>query len=167
MKSNWILIKNGHVVDPANNIDEKLDILIKDGIISEVGKDIQTNPFVTVIDAEGKIVAPGLIDLHVHFREPGYEYKEDIESGSAAAARGGVTTVVCMPNTNPTIDNPALVKYVTDRGKEGGLTHVLTTGCITKGQKSEELAEIGELKNAGAVAVSDDGRPVLSPSLMR
>ena len=109
MKSNWILIKNGHVVDPANNIDEKLDILIKDGIISEVGKDIQTNPFVTVIDAEGKIVAPGLIDLHVHFREPGYEYKEDIESGSAAAARGGVTTVVCMPNTNPTIDNPALV----------------------------------------------------------
>ena len=167
MKSNWILIKNGHVVDPANNIDEKLDILIKDGIISEVGKDIQTNPFVTVIDAEGKIVAPGLIDLHVHFREPGYEYKEDIESGSAAAARGGVTTVVCMPNTNPTIDNPALVKYVTDRGKEVGLTHVLTTGCITKGQKSEELAEIGELKNAGAVAVSDDGRPVLSPSLMR
>lgn len=100
MKSNWILIKNGHVVDPANNIDEKLDILIKDGIISEVGKDIQTNPFVTVIDAEGKIVAPGLIDLHVHFREPGYEYKEDIESGSAAAAEAELRLLcVCRIRT--------------------------------------------------------------------
>lgn len=100
IETNWILIKNGHVVDPANNIDEKLDILIKDGIISEVGKDIQTNPFVTVIDAEGKIVAPGLIDLHVHFREPGYEYKEDIESGSAAAAEAELRLLcVCRIRT--------------------------------------------------------------------
>ncbi len=163
---NSILIKNGHVVDPKNNIDEKRDILINNGIIAKVGNNIEAGS-AQVIDAEGKIVAPGLIDLHVHFREPGYEYKEDIESGSRAAAHGGVTTVVCMPNTNPPIDNPALVRYVIERGKEVGLTNVLTTACITKGQQSKELSEIGELKNAGAVAISDDGRPVLSPSLMR
>lgn len=161
-----ILIKNGLVVDPANNIEDKLDILVRDGVIAEVGKDIKADD-AEVINAENKVVAPGLIDLHVHFREPGYEYKEDIASGSAAAARGGVTTVVCMPNTSPVIDNPALVKYVIGRGKEVGLTNVMTTGCITKGQKSEELSEIGELKNAGAVGISDDGRPVKSPSLMR
>lgn len=163
---NSILIKNGHVVDPKNNIDEKRDILITDGIIAKVGNNIEAES-AQVIDAQGKIVAPGLIDLHVHFREPGYEYKEDIESGSRAAAQGGVTTVVCMPNTNPPIDNPALVRYVIERGKEVGLTNILTTACITKGQQSKELSEIGELKNAGATAISDDGRPVLSPSLMR
>ena len=123
MKSNWILIKNGHVVDPANNIDEKLDILIKDGIISEVGKDIQTNPFVTVIDAEGKIVAPGLIDLHVHFREPGYEYKEDIESGSAAAARGGVTKSgqkFHTPNCKHIKDKPNLIHMTINEAIQAG-----------------------------------------------
>lgn len=161
-----ILIKNGHVVDPKNNIDEVMDVLIDGGIIAKVGKDIDGGE-AQVIDAAGKVVAPGLIDLHVHFREPGYEYKEDIETGSRAAAQGGVTTVVCMPNTNPPVDNPALVKYVLDRGKEVGLTNVLTTGCITKGQQSKELSEIGELKAAGAIAVSDDGRPVINPSLMR
>lgn len=161
-----ILIKNGLVVDPANNIEDKLDILVRGGVIAEVGRDIKADD-AEVINAENKVVAPGLIDLHVHFREPGYEYKEDIASGSAAAARGGVTTVVCMPNTLPVIDNSALVKYVIDRGREVGLTNVMTTGCITKGQRSEELSEIGELKNAGAVGISDDGRPVKSPSLMR
>ncbi len=161
-----ILIKNGLIVDPKNNINETLDLLIKDGIISEVGKNIESDG-AEVINAEGKVVAPGLIDLHVHFREPGYEYKEDIATGSMAAARGGVTTVVCMPNTNPVVDNPAMVKYVTERGKEVGLTNVLTTACITKGQKSKEISEIGELKDAGAVGISDDGRPVLTPSLMR
>lgn len=165
-ENSCILIKNGLVVDPKNNINEKLDVLIKDGIISKVGKDVKADG-AEIIDAEGKVVAPGLIDLHVHFREPGYEYKEDIATGSAAAAHGGVTTVVCMPNTDPVVDNPAMIKYVMDRGREVGLTNVLTTGCITKGQKSQELAEIGELKNAGAVGVSDDGRPVLTPSLMR
>lgn len=163
---NSILIKNGHVVDPKNNIDEKLDVLIEDGLIVRVDKSIDAEAD-RVIEAENRIVAPGFVDLHVHFREPGYEYKEDIESGSRAAAKGGVTTVVCMPNTNPPVDNPALVKYVTDKGKEVGLTNVLTTGCITKGQKSEELSEIGELKAAGAVGITDDGRPVLKPSLMR
>ena len=120
-----------------------------------------------MFDAAGKVVAPGLVDLHVHFRDPGLEYKEDIESGSRAAARGGVTTVVCMPNTKPVIDNAALVQYVMNKGARTGLVNVLTTGCITKGQQGAELAEIGELKAAGAVAVTDDGRPVLSSSLMR
>ncbi len=161
-----ILIKGGRVVDPKNNTDKILDVLVKDGRIAKVAADIDEKAD-RVIDAGGKVVAPGLIDLHVHFREPGYEYKEDIETGSRAAARGGVTTVVCMPNTDPPIDNPALVKYVLDRGREVGLTNVLTVGCVTKGQQSKELSEMGELKNAGAIGVSDDGRPVINPSLMR
>ncbi|MEE1014184.1 MAG: dihydroorotase [Clostridia bacterium] len=161
-----LLIKNGHVVDPKNGVDEVRDILIADGIIQKTGANL-TDAEATVLDATGKIVAPGLVDLHVHFREPGLEYKEDIETGSRAAAKGGVTTVVCMPNTDPVIDNGPLVQYVMNRGKEVGLVNVLTTGCISKGQKSGELSEIGELKAAGAVGISDDGRPVLSSSLMR
>lgn len=160
-----ILIKGGHVVDPANNIDKTLDVFVKDGVICAVGENI-AEAADEVIDAGGLTVAPGLIDLHVHFREPGYEYKEDIESGSRAAARGGVTTVVCMPNTNPPIDSRALVEYVMNRGKETGLTNVLTCGCITKGQQGKELSEIGELCEAGAAGISDDGRPVISSSLM-
>lgn len=165
MKSS-ILIKGGRLVDPKNGIDEIADVLINNGVIAKVSSDIDADG-AEVIDAAGLTVAPGLVDLHVHFRDPGYEYKEDIETGSAAAAHGGVTTVVCMPNTNPVIDNPALVKYVIDKGREVGLTNVMTTGCITKGQKGEELSEIGELKNAGAVGISDDGRPVKNPSIMR
>jgi len=161
-----LLIKNGHVIDPKNGVDEVRDILIADGVIQKIGKEL-TDSEAEVLDAKGKYVAPGLVDLHVHFREPGFEYKEDIETGSRAAAKGGVTTVVCMPNTKPVIDNAALVQYVMNRGKEVGLTNVLTCGCISKGQQSGELAEIGELKAAGAVGISDDGRPVISPSLMR
>lgn len=161
-----ILIKGGLVVDPANKIEKIADVLIEDGKISNVDENIEING-AEVIDAKGKIVAPGLVDLHVHFREPGLEYKEDITTGSRAAARGGVTTVVCMPNTKPVIDNGALVKYVMDRGKEEGLVNVLVAGCISKGQESGELSEIGELKEAGAVGITDDGKPVKSPSLMR
>lgn len=161
-----LLIKNGWLVDPKNQVDGKRDLYIEDGKICEVGENLDHDG-AEVFDAAGMTVAPGLVDLHVHFREPGYEYKEDIESGSRAAARGGVTTVVCMPNTDPVIDNKALVRYVMERGKEVGLINVLTAGCITKGQKSKELSAIGELKEAGAVAISDDGRPVLSSSLMR
>lgn len=161
-----LLIKNGHVIDPQNGLNAVRDIYVADGVIEAVGDRIEREAD-TVIDAAGKIVAPGLVDLHVHFREPGYEYKEDIASGSRAAAKGGVTTVVCMPNTLPVIDNKPMVQYVINRGKEVGLCNVLTVGCITKGQKGKELAEIGELKDAGAVGLSDDGRPVASSSLMR
>ena len=147
-----ILIQNGRVIDPKNKIDEIMDLLIEDGVIKEVAPSIEGKAD-QVIDATGKIVAPGLVDLHVHFREPGLEYKEDIETGSKAAAKGGVTTVVCMPNTSPVIDNKAQVRYVMERGKEVGLINVLTSGCITKGQSGTELSEMGEMREAGAVAV--------------
>ncbi|MEG2670552.1 MAG: dihydroorotase, partial [Oscillospiraceae bacterium] len=161
-----LLIKNGLVVDPANNIEEIKDILVVDGLVKKVENNIIAEN-AEVIDASGMTVAPGLVDLHVHFRDPGYEYKEDIKTGSEAAAKGGVTSVVCMPNTYPVIDNKAMVQYVMNRGNEVGLINVFTSGCITKGQKSLELSEIGEIKDAGAVAITDDGRPVLSSSLMR
>lgn len=161
-----ILIQNGRVIDPKNKIDEILDILIEDGVIQMVKQGIDA-PNAEKIDAKGYVVAPGLVDLHVHFREPGQEQKEDIASGSRAAVRGGVTTVVCMPNTTPVLDSGALVKQIIERGKEVGLINVLPAGCITKGQQSKELAKIGGLKAAGAVAISDDGRPVLTSSLMR
>ena len=161
-----LLIQNGWVVDPKNKIDQKMDILIEDGVISAVAPKIDEKAD-QVIDATGKVVAPGLVDLHVHFREPGLEYKEDIETGSRAAAKGGVTTVVCMPNTSPVIDNKAQVRYVMERGREVGLINVLTSGCITKGQKGEELSEMGAMKEAGAVAVTDDGKPVSSSAVMR
>ena len=161
-----LLIKNGLVVDPKNNINSVMDILVNNGVIEKIEPSI-TDTADEVYDAKGMIVAPGLVDLHVHFRDPGLEYKEDIYSGSRAAAKGGVTSVVCMPNTKPPIDSAALVQYVTNKGKDAGLINVLTSGCISKGQKGAELAEIGELKEAGAVAVTDDGRPVESSSLMR
>lgn len=161
-----LLIKGGFVIDPKNKIEKNMDILVEDGKILELGENLSAEG-AEVYDATGCVVAPGLIDLHVHFREPGYEYKEDIETGSKAAAKGGVTTVVCMPNTNPVIDNRALVEYVMNRGKEVGLINVLVAGCITKGQKSGELTEIAELRDAGAVGITDDGKPVKSPAIMR
>lgn len=160
------IIKNGFVVNPAKNFAGKADILINYGVIERVAENIDDYD-AKVIDAEGLIVAPGLVDLHVHFREPGYEHKEDITSGSRAAVKGGVTTVLCMPNTNPPIDNAALVEYVINKGKKTGLVNVLTTACITKGQKGEELTEMAELKEAGASAFSDDGKPVPSSMIMR
>lgn len=160
------IIKNGFVVNPAKNFAGKADILINYGVIERVAENIDDYD-AKVIDAEGLIVAPGLVDLHVHFREPGYEHKEDITSGSRAAVKGGVTTVLCMPNTNPPIDNAALVEYVINKGKKTGLVNVLTTACITKGQKGEELTEMVELKEAGASAFSDDGKPVSSSMIMR
>ncbi len=161
-----LLIKNGLVIDPKNNVEGVMDILVDNGVIEKVAPNIDVSAD-EVFDATGKIVAPGLVDLHVHFRDPGLEYKEDIITGSRAAAKGGVTTVVCMPNTKPVIDNAATVQYVMNKGKETGLINVLTSGCISKGQKGEELSEIGEIKASGAVAITDDGRPVVSSSLMR
>lgn len=160
------IIKNGFVINPDKGFAGKADILINYGVIERVAENINDLD-AKVIDATDMIVAPGLVDLHVHFREPGYEYKEDIESGSRAAAKGGVTTVLCMPNTNPPIDNAALVEYVINRGKRTGLANVLTTGCITKGMQGKELTEMADLKASGASAVSDDGRPVESSVIMR
>ncbi|MFA5516460.1 MAG: dihydroorotase [Desulfuromonadales bacterium] len=160
-----MLIKGGRVIDPAQGIDEILDVLIVDGKIAKVGKNLKGEG--ETIDAAGKLVTPGLIDLHVHLRDPGQEYKEDIVSGTRAAAAGGFTSVACMPNTSPVNDNKAVTLYIRNKAKEEGLVNVFPVGSITKGLKGESLAEMGDLKEAGCLAVSDDGRPVASGELMR
>lgn len=163
-----ILIKNGRVIDPANNIDKVTDIFIDKGIISEIGSDLELDGIdMEIIDAAGKIVTPGLVDMHCHLRDPGQEYKEDIESGTRSAAVGGITSVACMPNTKPVIDSEPMVTYITAKAKEAGYVNVYPIGAISKGLEGKELAEIGELKFAGAVAISDDGRPVVESGLMR
>lgn len=162
-----LLIKGGRVIDPAQKIDEKLDIRIADGKIKEIGKKLSAGKSCEVIDAKGLIVAPGLIDMHVHLRDPGLEYKEDIVTGTRAAAAGGFTSVVCMPNTSPANDNKAVTAYIIAKAKAEGLVNVFPVGTITQGGKGEKLAEMGDLKEAGCVAVSDDGRPVANPELMR
>ena len=159
------LIKGGHVVDPATNVDGIFDVLIEDGKILEVASDISDSD-AAVIDAAGKIVAPGLIDMHVHFREPGQEAKEDFESGSKAAAAGGFTTVATMPNTKPVVDTAALVRSLQERAKDVGLVHVEIIGALTKNQEGKELAEVGDMNEAGAVAFSDDGHFVQSAKMM-
>jgi dihydroorotase len=160
-----ILIKGGRVIDPAQGLDAVLDVLIEDGKITKVGKDLKGKG--ETIDAAGKLVTPGLIDLHVHLRDPGQEYKEDIVTGTRAAAAGGFTSVACMPNTNPINDNKAITLYIRNKAREEGLVNVFPVGSITKGLKGESLAEMGELKEAGCLAVSDDGKPVTSGELMR
>ncbi len=163
-----LLIKNGRVIDPANNIDRVTDIFVENGVISEIGVDTELDGLeMEVIDATGKTVAPGLVDMHVHLREPGYEYKEDIESGTKAAAMGGVTSCACMPNTNPVCDNAAVIEFIKNKAASLGYANVFPIGAISKGMKGAELAEIGEMKFAGAAGISDDGRPVESSSLMR
>lgn len=163
-----LLIKNGHVIDPANGIDKMTDIYVENGVISEIGDESELSGIdMAIIDAEGKIVAPGLVDMHVHLREPGQEYKEDIETGTRAAAFGGVTSVACMPNTDPVVDNATVVSYIKTRAEEVGYVNVYPIGAISKGLEGKYLAEIGEMAFAGAVAVSDDGRPVENSGLMR
>lgn len=163
-----ILIKNGHVIDPVNNIDAVTDIFIDKGVIAEVGNDLGLEGLdMEIIDASGKIVAPGLVDMHCHLRDPGQEYKEDIETGTRSAAAGGITSVACMPNTSPVVDSEAIVTYIKSKAKETGYVNVYPIGAISKGLMGKELAEIGEMKFAGAVAVSDDGRPVSDSGLMR
>jgi dihydroorotase len=159
-----LLIKNGRVIDPANGIDKKCDVLIVDEKVAEVGK--VEKSVKTVIDAIDKLVVPGLIDIHVHFREPGDEEEETIASGSAAAIAAGFTSVVCMPNTNPPIENETDVEYIHRRGRQTRKTHVYTMGAITKGREGVELAEMGFMAKAGAVGFTDDGTGVQDPAVM-
>jgi dihydroorotase len=163
-----LLIKNGHVVDARTGRNDILDIVIEEGKIQEIRKDIEmSGTDFDLIDATGKYVIPGIVDAHCHLRDPGYEYKEDIETGSASAAAGGFTSIACMPNTNPPIDSESVIKYIINKSKLDAYVNIYPIGAITKGLKGEELAEIGELKFAGAVALSDDGNPVTDSSLMK
>ena len=153
------IIKNGRVLDPANRLDKVCDILIEDGKIAKVGADLSAAG-AEIINAAGKVVAPGLIDMHVHLREPGQEAKEDFVSGSRAAAAGGYATIATMPNTKPVVDNAAIVRSLQKRAAEESLVHIAIIGALTKGQRGEELAELGDMTEAGAVAFSDDGHYV-------
>jgi len=162
-----ILIKNGHIIDPANKVDEMLDILVSDGKIAKLGKPGSLSADnAQVIDAAGRLVVPGLIDMHVHLREPGFEYKETIATGTAAAKAGGFTSICCMPNTNPVNDNRSITEFILSQARDAA-ARVYPIGAITKGSKGEELAEMGELHAAGCFAVSDDGKPVMNASMMR
>ncbi len=162
-----ILIKNGFVVDPTTDTKENLDILIENGKIKKVEKDITPFPNLKIIDAQDCIVSPSFVDIHVHFRDPGQTYKEDIYTGSLSAVAGGYTTVVCMPNTIPALDEPSLIRYIIEKGEEVGLCRVLAAGAITKGRKGEKLTEMALLKEAGAVYFTDDGSPVMNSHVMR
>ena len=160
------LIKNARVIDPASGTDETLDILIEDGAIAALDKKIAARG-VEVFDATGLVAAPGFIDMHVHLREPGFERKETIATGLAAALAGGFTGVCCMPNTDPVNDNGSVTRYILDRARAASPVRVYPIGAVTKGSKGDELAPFAEMKEAGAVAVSDDGQPVFRSSVMR
>ena len=160
-----ILLQGGRVINPATNYDCDTSVLIRDGKIADIGSDIEA-PGAECIDCSGRIVAPGLIDMHVHFREPGQEAKEDFLSGSKAAAAGGYTTVATMPNTSPAVDNAALVRSLKKRAHDIGLCNIEVIGALTKGRQGKELAEVGDMTEAGAVAFSDDGNFVDSARVM-
>ncbi len=162
-----LLIEGGHIVDPSQSIDKKADLLILDGIIESVGDQIGTIEGIPKVDAKGKIVAPGLIDVHVHLREPGGEHKETIETGLTAAVSGGFTAVCAMPNTDPVIDDPAGIRFVIAQAERIAKARVYPLGAISKRQKGEKLAAIGEMVEAGAVGITDDGNPVMNGELMR
>jgi dihydroorotase len=161
-----ILIKGGHVIDPGR-VNGVADVLIEHGKISAVGPTLTVPAGATVIQATGQLVIPGFVDLHVHFREPGFEYKETIQSGTEAAVAGGFTTVCAMPNTNPVNDNQAVTEFMLERAKAAGNAHLYPIGAITKRSEGKELAEIGDLRRAGCVAISDDGKPVMNSLVMR
>lgn len=160
-----ILIKNGRLVNPATNTDEVMDVAIENGKILKVGKGIEENGFEKVIDAAGKIVAPGLIDVHVHFRDPGFEHKEDLLTGSASAAKGGFTTVVCMANTKPVVDSVEVLNYVQNKAELVPI-NIVQAAAITKGFLGKELVDMKTLKEAGALGFTDDGLPINDTALV-
>jgi dihydroorotase len=162
-----VLLRGGRILDPSRGLDQEADLRIRDGRVAEVGRGLAGGGAAREVDARGLLVVPGLVDLHVHFREPGQEYKEDIASGSAVAAASGFTTVCCMPNTNPVNDSRAVTDLIVRRAREVGLCRVRPVGAISKGLEGRALAEFGEMKEAGIVAVSDDGKPVMNAGLMR
>jgi dihydroorotase len=162
-----LLIKNGRVVDPANSTDAPADVLIAGGRIERVGADLPVGPDTTVLDATGKVVCPGFVDVHVHLREPGHEYKETVATGTRAAAAGGFTAVCCMANTQPVNDNRSITDYIRARAAVEGIVRVYPIGAVTRGLGGEELAELAELAEAGCVAFSDDGRCVMNAALYR
>jgi dihydroorotase len=161
-----LLIKGGRVIDPAQGIDKIMDLLIADGIIIDSGANLPDQDC-EVVNADGNLVCPGFIDMHVHLREPGFEYKEDIASGTRAAAVGGFTSVCCMPNTDPVVDNAAVVRFIKERAAKAGVVNVFPIGSITKKQEGKELSEVADLLAAGCVAISDDGKPVTKSNVMR
>lgn len=162
-----ILIKNGRVIDPKSGLDEVIDVFINGSFIEKIDKHIRkTGSDVHIVDASGQIVAPGLIDTHAHLREPGYEWKETIKTGTMAAVKGGFTSVVCMANTNPVNDNKSVTDYIIQKARSEALCRVFPCGAITKGLKGEELSEIGELYEAGIVAISDDGKSVKNSAIL-
>lgn len=161
------VIHNGRIIDPANKRDEVADLMIVDGKIAERSEVRNQKSEINEIDASNLIVAPGLIDMHVHLREPGFGHKETIASGARAAAAGGFTTIVCMPNTSPSADNPATIAWIKDRAAEVACVNVLPTGAISKNLEGEELAPIGSLGQAGVVAITDDGHCIQNHELMR
>jgi dihydroorotase len=163
-----LLIRGGWVIDPKNHVDGIMDVSISGGIVEKVDRKISgAGKETQVIDASGLLVAPGLVDIHTHLREPGYEYKETIRTGTAAAVKGGFTTIVCMANTNPVNDNKSVTEYILKKTSSEASCRVFPCGAITKGLKGEELAEIGEMAAAGIVALSDDGKSVRNAELFR
>jgi dihydroorotase len=161
-----LIIRNGRVLDPASRLDAVRDVLVEDGRIAEIGEKLHVTG-AEKFDASGLIVTPGFIDMHVHLREPGFEYAETIESGSRAAAAGGFTSICCMPNTSPVNDNATVTSYIRERAAKHAVVNVFPIGAITKNSAGEELAAIGSMQAAGVVAISDDGRPVMNARVMR
>ncbi|MDK2820709.1 MAG: dihydroorotase [Clostridia bacterium] len=162
-----ILVKRGRVIDPSQELDFQCDILIKDEKVVLIKEEIDIPPGAKVIDAEDKIVTPGLIDMHVHLREPGYEHKETIATGTRAAAAGGFTAVACMANTSPVADNVKIINFIKEKAEREGIVRVYPIGAITKGLEGKEIVRINELVEAGVVALSDDGHPVMNALVMR
>ncbi len=162
-----LLIRNGRVIDPSQDLDQGMDILVEDGRIARVGERLRVSASTPALDVAGLVVAPGFIDLHAHLREPGFEYKETIESGCRAAAAGGFTAVCCMAATEPVNDDPSVTRFIRERAEDVGLSRVYPIGAVSKGLEGHEMAEIGEMVREGAVAISDASRPITSSLLMR